>query len=110
MPDEHKSLIMHVTLPLGENSRIMGSDTTDFFSPDFTVGNNFAISIGHEDPSKGEAYFNALAEGGKVIMPYAKTFWGAYFGQCTDQFGIKWMVNCEIPAEERISTSANAES
>ncbi|MDP4263697.1 MAG: VOC family protein, partial [Bacteroidota bacterium] len=26
-------------------------------------------------------------------MPLDKMFWGAYFGMCTDKFGIQWMVS-----------------
>jgi PhnB protein len=27
-------------------------------------------------------------------MPMQDMFWGAYFGSCTDRFGVMWMVNC----------------
>ena len=37
---------------------------------------------------------SALAEGGKIDMPLADMFWGAYFGSLVDQFGIHWMFNC----------------
>ena len=30
-------------------------------------------------------------------MPMEEQFWGAYFGSCTDQFGINWMINYEVP-------------
>ena len=33
-----------------------------------------------------------LAANGSVTMPMEETFWGAYFGMCTDQFGINWMI------------------
>ena len=26
-------------------------------------------------------------------MPLQVMFWGAYYGMCTDKFGIQWMVN-----------------
>ncbi|HFF4393614.1 TPA: VOC family protein, partial [Acinetobacter baumannii] len=28
--------------------------------------------------------------------PLEKTFWGALYGAFTDQFGVKWMVNCQL--------------
>jgi DNA-binding transcriptional ArsR family regulator len=37
--------------------------------------------------------FDALSEGGKVTMPMEDRFWGAYFGECTDKYGINWMLN-----------------
>jgi PhnB protein len=39
--------------------------------------------------------FHALAEGGKVTMPPAKTFWSERFGMLTDRFGVGWMVMVE---------------
>lgn len=41
-----------------------------------------------------EAAFAALSEGGKVVMPMADVFWGAYFGSFADRFGLQWMINC----------------
>ena len=38
-----------------------------------------------------------IGKGGTVLMPFEKTFWAEAFGMVTDQFGIKWMVNCDAP-------------
>ena len=38
-------------------------------------------------------HINALAEGGKVTMPMAASFWVERFGMLTDRFGVGWMVN-----------------
>jgi PhnB protein len=37
--------------------------------------------------------FRGLAEGGKITMPLADTFWGSYFGMVNDKFGVQWMVS-----------------
>jgi PhnB protein len=37
--------------------------------------------------------FAALARGGKIEMPLAKTFWSPKFGMLTDRFGVGWMVS-----------------
>ena len=39
--------------------------------------------------------FAALAEGGQITMPLAKTFWAPKFGMVTDKFGVGWMLNLE---------------
>jgi len=57
-----------------------------------------SVSIG--DAAEGERVFNALAEGGKVTMPFQKTFWSSGFGSTVDRFGIPWMVNCEVALAE----------
>ena len=41
--------------------------------------------------------FDALAEGGTVQMPLAKTAWSLCYGMVTDRFGLGWMVN--VPAQ-----------
>ena len=40
--------------------------------------------------------YNELSAGGTIKMALNKTFWGSYFGMFTDQFGIHWIVNCEL--------------
>jgi PhnB protein len=39
--------------------------------------------------------FDALAAGGKVILPVQDMFWGAKFGMLKDAYGINWMFNCD---------------
>ena len=36
--------------------------------------------------------FGALADGGQVTMPLAKTFFSSRFGMLADKFGVGWMV------------------
>ncbi|MCJ0742636.1 VOC family protein [Pedobacter montanisoli] len=85
--------IMHVSLPISKETVLMGSDTAGEWSGTLTVGNNFAVSINAESKAEADKLFNGLSAGGKITMPMANTFWGAYFGMFTDKFGISWMVN-----------------
>lgn len=84
--------IMHVSLPIGQGTLLMGSDTSKQMG-DVTSGNNFAISINADSKEEADRLFTALSSGGRVTMPLNDTFWGAYFGMFTDKFGISWMVN-----------------
>ena len=43
-------------------------------------------------PTEAERRFTALAEGGQVQMPLAKTFFSPRFGMVADRFGVGWMV------------------
>ena len=56
---------------------------------------NISLSLSLHDRKEADRLFAALSEGGKADMPMAEQFWGAYFGQCTDRFGIDWMINCQ---------------
>lgn len=91
--DAHKNRIMHVTLPMGGGTMLLGSDTLPGASPELTKGDNFSISVAAESREAADRIFAALAEGGTVVMPQADTFWNSYFGMCRDRFGIQWMVD-----------------
>ncbi len=93
MPEADRSKIMHVTLPIGGGTVIMGTDALESQGHKLTMGTNFSIAIAPETLEEATKLFNGLAEGGTVGMPMEKMFWGAYFGQLTDKFGIQWMVN-----------------
>lgn len=93
LSDEDLNKIMHVTLPISEETCLMGSDIVGDAANNFTKGNNFSISINAASISEADTLFAKLSKGGVVSMPMEKTFWGAYFGMFTDKFGINWMIN-----------------
>lgn len=98
MPGEHAvpasegEKIMHVSLPIGQGTFLMGSDASEACGQ-ATAGNNFSISISTESEEEANKLFGGLSSGGQVTMPLDKVFWGSYFGMLTDRFGINWMVN-----------------
>lgn len=88
--------IMHVSLPISKETVLMGCDSSKIFGKATVIGNNYAISINTHSVEEVTRLFNTLSAGGKVIMPLNMTFWGAFFGQLTDKFGIHWMVSHEF--------------
>ena len=94
LPEEEMDNVMHMSLPIG-SSVLMGSDTSSAFGPPTVMGNNFSISYLTETKEETDDLFAKVSEGGTVTMPPADMFWGAYFGSCTDKFGINWQFNCE---------------
>lgn len=93
MPAADQNLVMHVALPVGNGNVLMGSDIPDSRGYPLVAGNNCQISINADSKEEADSLFNALTAGGKITMPIADSFWGAYFGMFTDKFGINWMVN-----------------
>lgn len=85
--------IMHLILPISEETYLMGSDPHDSGNYNFIQGNNFSVSINTGSRAEADKLFNGLSASGKITMPMEKTFWNAYFGMFTDKFGINWMVN-----------------
>lgn len=96
MPDDQKNRIMHVSLPISNETAIMGSDTGGEWAASFIAGNNFSVSINVDSRAEADKIFNGLSQGGHVTMPLSDTFWGSYFGMCTDKFGINWMMSCDV--------------
>ncbi len=97
MSEEDGNKIMHVTLPISNETCLMGSDTAGEWVASFKQGNNYAVSINASSKDEADKLFNGLSAGGQVTMPMNQTFWGAYFGMFTDKFGIHWMVNFDVP-------------
>jgi PhnB protein len=92
IPEEMKNQIMHISLPISEETILMGSDAGEDWGPKNVVGNNISISISTSSKEEADRLFEKLSEGGQVTMPIESTFWGDYFGMCIDQFDINWMV------------------
>ncbi len=95
IPDAEKDNIMHMSLPIGSGTVLMGSDTAAGFGPPLVTGNNFSISIDTDTREDADRVFRELSAGGSVTMPMSDTFWGSYFGMVTDKFKIQWMVSVE---------------
>lgn len=89
--------IMHISLPIGKENILMATDALESMGHPLTTGNNFHITIEAESEEEANKLFNGLSGGGKVTMPLAKTFWGAYFGMLNDKFGVQWMINYSLP-------------
>lgn len=97
VPDSEKELILHVSLPIGKNSILMGSDTSESFGKAVNFGNQISISVSTSSREETEKLYKSLSEGGNILMPLGDMFWGAYFGMCKDKFGINWMLNYDKP-------------
>lgn len=93
--EEEAKRIMHVSLPIGAGTVLMGSDISEGFGQTIVTGNNFSISVNTDKNEEADRLFKALSVKGKVTMSMNQTFWGSYFGMLTDQFDINWMISVE---------------
>ena len=93
VPDKEKNMLMHVALPVGKGNTLMATDALESMGHKLTVGNNIQLSLEADSKDEAEKLFKGLSADGKVTMPLADTFWGAYFGMLVDKFGVQWMVN-----------------
>ena len=86
--------IVHARLSKGGSANVIMASDSQPGQP-VTVGNNVWISIDCDDEKEQDNQFQALSEGGQVIMPLDNAFWGARFGMLRDKYGLGWMFNLE---------------
>ncbi|HEX5473921.1 MAG TPA: VOC family protein [Vicinamibacterales bacterium] len=90
VPADWHDKIVHMRLAAG-HALLMGSDAPP---PRYSPPKGAQVSVTVDTAAEAERIFNALAKGGTIGMPFAKTFWSDGFGMCTDRFGVPWMVGC----------------
>jgi len=88
MPPGAEDKIMHASFSV-DGARILASDGMSSGRPDFK---GFGIALTVPSEADADRKFDALAQGGKVIMPLDRTFFSPRFGMVADRFGITWMI------------------
>ncbi|HRE75698.1 MAG TPA: SRPBCC domain-containing protein [Flavobacteriales bacterium] len=93
LAEEVKKMVLHVQLPITGGHILMGTDAPKEMGFTVTPGNNMHIHIEPESREEADRLFHALSEGGTVEIPIQDMFFGAYFGNFMDKYGINWMIN-----------------
>ena len=88
LPPGSANKIMHASVHIG-GALVMMSDGMCSGQSSFK---GFSLSLDCPDADAAREAFAALADGGQVTVPMAKTFWAPLFGMVTDRFGVGWMV------------------
>jgi PhnB protein len=89
-PPGSANRIMHARLEL-DGRLLMASDS--MVGQPYQGMKGFSLSLIYPTVAEAQRMFSALAEGGQITMPIAKTFWAEAFGMLVDRFGTPWMVN-----------------
>ena len=85
-PDPEK--IMHMAIKVGD-STFMAADGCNGPAVGFQ-GVSMTISV--SKPEEADKVFNALSEGGSIVMPMGPTFFSPRFGMVKDKFGLGWTI------------------
>jgi PhnB protein len=88
VPPGAEDKVMHMSVRIGETT-VLASDGRCEGRPSFQ-GFSLSLTVPHEP--EAERLFAALADGGQVQMPMAKTFFASRFGMVADRFGVSWMI------------------
>ena len=81
---------MHSQLTVNDSVTLMAADMPESSGP---KGSPITISLSGEDEDQLRGWWEKLSDGGEIFAPFEKAPWGDTFGQCTDKFGVGWMVN-----------------
>lgn len=92
--ENDKNLIMHIELSILGVHHLMGTDAPESMGFKVNFGNNVHINLEPDTRAETKKLFDSLAADGKITMDLQVMFWGAYYGSCTDKFGVQWMFNC----------------
>ena len=87
-PGPTPEMVMHAAFTVGE-SQLMASDGMGSGKASFQ---GISLALSPADEAEARRYFDALADGGQVQMPLAKTFFSKAFGMVADRFGVSWLV------------------
>jgi PhnB protein len=80
--------VLHAALRVGD-STVLASDGQCMGK---AVFQGISLSLTADNDADAKRLFNALAVGGQIQMPLAKTFFASSFGIVADKFGVGWMV------------------
>lgn len=93
VPDEVKNLVMNAALPILGGHILMTSDIPDGMGDEVINGNNIHITLHPDTRAEANRLHAELSEGGTVGLDMQEMFWGDYYGDVLDKFGIRWLIN-----------------
>lgn len=93
IPAANVNEIMHAEFSAPGITLLANDGNPNEPAPEAPRNDNQSLTLYGTDIARGKELFDALAQGGNVIMPLEQQFWGDHFGLLTDRYGIQWMVN-----------------
>ena len=89
--------IMNVQLPITNGHVLMATDALESLGHKVEVGNNVTISLDLDSKEEAERIYSKLmVNSPENSGPLANMPWGALWGSCQDQFGVRWMVSANL--------------
>ena len=90
--EKEENKIMHIALPIGSGSVLMGNDVPEILGKTNENENRSKIVVNAESKEEADKLFNGLSMGGQIEGPIGDSGWGSYFGCFRDNYGIEWIV------------------
>jgi PhnB protein len=88
--------VMHADLRSGE-LKLMASDNLMEPGSGAKPGNMISLMLECGSEAELRAAFKLLAAGGRVGQEPKLEFWGSFYADLSDKFGLRWMLNWDKP-------------
>lgn len=85
--------IVHLDFQAGD-IHFMGSDLQGDGSEPSSAS---SIVLNCDSEHQLHEYYTGLVDGGTEVFAPVDSGWGAVVAHCTDQFGVTWMLNFDVP-------------
>ena len=87
VPEDRLDRIVHAWIDIGDQA-LMGQDMSDF-----SGRKGYSVTISADSVDEARRIFDALSDGGEVLMPFEPQPWSEGFGMTADRFGVTWVVD-----------------
>ncbi|MFC4809897.1 VOC family protein [Paenibacillus sp. GCM10023250] len=89
VPDAAKDRVAHAVLKLGGADLFVADAFPGTAGPD---GGRVQVCLTVPDAETSRRFFDALAEGGRIVMPLGKIHFSPSYGVVTDRFGVTFQI------------------
>jgi len=79
--------ILHAWIDIGDQA-LMGQDMQDF-----SGRSGYSVTIAADSVEDASRFFEALSNGGNVLIAFAAQPWSQGFGMTADRFGVTWVID-----------------
>jgi PhnB protein len=94
LAESEGNLIMNIQMPITNGHVLMATDMIASMGHNLKVGNNVTISLDLDSQEEAKKIYNKLLTNSPENSgPLAPMPWGAIWGSCEDQYGIRWMIS-----------------
>ena len=94
LAESEANLIMNIQMPITNGHVLIATDMIASMGHNLKVGNNVTISLDLDSQEEAERIYNKLLTNSPENSgPLAPMPWGALWGSCEDQYGIRWMIS-----------------
>jgi PhnB protein len=87
VPEDRLDRIMHAWIDIGDQE-LMGQDMQDF-----SGRKGYSVTVAADSVEEARRIFEALSEGGNVLMAFEPQSWSQGFGMTEDRFGVTWVID-----------------